>query len=275
MKERAPLRAEALAFLVLLISGCATGEPPPPVFPDRHYESEMALSDAFARYLAEFQRDPRDDKARSQVIDLAGKLDPRPTRPPKVEILAGKAVAAIKNASSPADFAEAATAFVQASILAPWVGSFYNNAAVAYEKAGRPDQAIIQYEWYLHAAPGDPDAPKIRQHMGELQFEVDKRAKFQALLASLERWEWVFSSGFGGGAILVIRNGQLIYSQKGVVWGIITPSLEVDVTPEVLKRTWPGSASLKYKFSQDLKSITGTLVDDQGAVHEMIYVNRK
>jgi tetratricopeptide (TPR) repeat protein len=261
----------ALAFIALLISGCA-GKSRAPVFPERHYESEMSAGDAFARYLADFQRDPRDDKARSQVIDLAGKVDPRPTRPPQVEILAGKAVAAIKNAKSPADFSDAAAAFEQASRLAPWVGSFYNNAAVAYEKAGRPDEAVKHYAWYLQAAPADPDAPRIRRHMGELQYEADKRAKFQAQLASLEGYEWVFSSGFGGGAVMVVKKGKLIYQQKGVAWGDIPPSFEIDVDPAILARTWPGSASYKLKFSADFLSITGTLVDTEGNAHTLLFM---
>jgi tetratricopeptide (TPR) repeat protein len=247
-----------LTTIALICSGCGgTGgrEEHPPAFPERHYETDLPHPEAFQRYLSDFHRDPRDEKARLQVIDLSGQLDPRPSRPPEAEVLATKAVATIKHARSPGDFADAAAAFEQALNVAPWIGSFYNNAAVAYEKAGRPDLAIRHYSWYLYAAPADPEAPNIRAHLGELQYEADKLAKFQAQLASLEGSQWIWHQ-----QVEVVRGGMLI-DHQGNTLGAIPPSFEIDVAPEILRWIYAGGlASLKMKFSADFRSITRTMV---------------
>jgi tetratricopeptide (TPR) repeat protein len=278
------IRWQNLAAAVLILSGCSGSgerEEALPVFPERHYETELPLPEAFGHYLGDFQRDPRDEKARLSVIDLAGKLDPRPARPPEVEILAGTAVAAIKNAKSPSDFADAAAAFEQALNKAPWIGSFYNNAAVAYEKAGQPERAIQHYSWYLVAAPADPDAPKIRAHMGELQYEANKRAKFRAQIATLQSLTWVHGARnlFGDyfENTLVVQQGKLVLIlPKGgrVVWGYVSSSFELDADPEVIRRNWPAVASMKYKFSQDFASVSETTTLNDGKVTESIYYRR-
>lgn len=141
------------------------------------------------QYIAQLQANPSDDALREKAIQLALTLNPKPTTPPEVDELVGKAKYAFQHASSEADFLAAADAFNKAAILAPWVPDYYNNAAVSFEAAKQPDSAVKYFRWYLLAAPNASDASKVREHIGELEYaEAKQRAELEAKVEERKKY---------------------------------------------------------------------------------------
>jgi tetratricopeptide (TPR) repeat protein len=281
----------SLSALVLLgmVAGCSTGDQTPAasaakaapiVRTDRNYEAQMPPRAAFDQYLADLQQNPSDYIARTKVIQIYPTLDPRPVRSPDADVWVGQAKAAMKSATGSADYYNAANAYFKANTIAPWVGAYYYNAAVACEKAGDPSDAAGWLYWYLMAAPNDPDAPNIRQHMGELQYAADQAARFQAVLKSVAGRTWTFTAYNGLGGVLwrshiVILNGQMVIQLSNGTWvslGYVTPSLEVSVNPQTLAAHWYHFiVSMTYQISPDFSSIIETETNSDGTALTRTY----
>lgn len=274
-----------LCVIVVAITGCSTTDQTPAasakaapalsIRTDRNYEAQMPPRAAFDQYMADLQRNPADYIARGNIIRIYPTLDPRPAKPPEAEIWVGEAKAAIKNATGPGDFGNAANAYFKANTLAPWVPAYYYNAAVTCEKAGYPDSAAGWYEWYLITVPNDPDASNIRQHMGELKYAAAQAAKFQAVLTSLANRKWTFTAHNGLGGVMwrqyiFIVNGKMILQLSNGTYvnvGDVTPALQNSVDPQALAAHWYHSvASDTYTISPDFSTILETQTNTDGSV---------
>jgi len=121
------------------------------------------------QYVAELQNNPNDQALREKIIKLARTMKPRPAVPEEVDELVGKALHRFKNSTSESDYAEAAEAFKQVLLAAPWVADYYFNLGAALEKAGKNNEAITNYRLYLTAKPEAADAREVRMHIGELK----------------------------------------------------------------------------------------------------------
>jgi hypothetical protein len=165
----------------------------------------------------QLQQNPADDGLRTKIIQLAAGLDMKPATPPDMDELIGKAKFILSQANSDADYAAAGDAFVQASLLAPWVPENYSNAGVAYEKAKRYSDAIRFFQFYLLAAPNAPDAKAAREHIGGLQYAIQKAASDRAAAeaAAQQKQEairdlngyWACQSGCNGYPTVSVSNG--------------------------------------------------------------------
>jgi len=130
------------------------------------------------QYVADLQKNPQDDALREKIIKLALNIDPKPMVPHEVDEFLGKATYILKSAHAKADFAEAATAFEKAILLAPWVGELYFNLGVADEGCEYFETAIHDFELYLIAAPDAQDSREVRQRIGALKYRNENRSKW-------------------------------------------------------------------------------------------------
>jgi tetratricopeptide (TPR) repeat protein len=137
--------------------------------------SRQQLREALGALQADTARS--DSALRERIIKLVLTLDPPPAVPDEVAELTGRAVYAFKNATSPADYEEAITAYRKALLLAPWEAKNYYNLGVVQEKAGKPTDAIESFRWYLMAAPNASDATEVRERIGGLKFAATKVAE--------------------------------------------------------------------------------------------------
>jgi tetratricopeptide (TPR) repeat protein len=126
------------------------------------------------QYVSDLQRNPGDIALRAKIIALAQTFNAKPPLPEEVHEIVGRANFAIKNASSAADFMAAAEAYTKASLIAPWVSDYYFNQGVAYEKAGRFDQAIAAFGWYLKAESRAKDANAVHERIGGLKYAKER-----------------------------------------------------------------------------------------------------
>lgn len=166
----------------------------------------------------QLQQTPNDDALRTKIIQLASSLDMKPAAPPEMDELIGKAKFIVSHANSDADYAAAGDAFVQASLLAPWVPENYSNAGVAYEKAKRYSDAVRFFQFYVLAAPGAPDAKAAREHIGGLQYAIQKSAADKAAAAQAEQRKaeairdlngyWACQSGCNGYSTVSVSDGM-------------------------------------------------------------------
>jgi tetratricopeptide (TPR) repeat protein len=99
-----------------------------------------------------------------------------PAIPEEVSELVGRAIYAFKNAASPSDYEQAIDAYSRALVLAPWVAKNYYNLAVVQEKAGKPEDAIRSFRWYMLSAPNASDVDEVRERIGGLKFASEKLA---------------------------------------------------------------------------------------------------
>ena len=166
--------------------------------------------DELKQLTAKLQQTPNDDALRTQIIKLAAGLDMLPAAPPEMDELSGQAKFILGHAASLSDFANAADAYVKASLVAPWVADNYLNAAVSFEKANRYADALRFYQFYLLAAPDAPDAKSAREHIGGLKYAIQKDANDRAAADAAVRQKeqairnlngyWACQSGCGGWA---------------------------------------------------------------------------
>ncbi len=132
-------------------------------------------------YVADLQKNPREDAVRERAIKTALTLDPKPALPDAALEAEGRAEYRIKHANSTSDFRTAAEEYEKALLVAPWVAADYFNEGVAYEKAEYPDKAIAAFRWYLMAAPNAEDANDVRKRIAGLQVaDQEKRAAANA-----------------------------------------------------------------------------------------------
>lgn len=147
----------------------------------RMTEQAMTQREALNRYLAELQSvspgSARDQELREKVIGLIAQLKPAPALPDEVVRHEGRAEAAARSAKTAADFMAAADEYRKASLLAPWVASYYFNLGIVLEKAENYGEAIRNFELYLLAAPNAPDTVDVKKKIAGLEYGMEKTAK--------------------------------------------------------------------------------------------------
>ncbi len=161
-------------------------------------DSENA-QDVLKRNVAALQKKPGDDNLRRKIIELVAGTNPKPITPPEAAEHEGAAEYKMKNAKNIAGFADAAGEYATASLIAPWIAEAYYNEGLAWEKAGRPQEAFIAYKWYLAAAPDAKDSTDVAKHVGQLRASLEKISRkpvqHESALRVLEgAWE---DKGFG------------------------------------------------------------------------------
>lgn len=114
-------------------------------------QAVRSLRDQLQQYVTQLQANPTDDALRTKIIQLAQQLRPQPATPPEADELAGRAQYIFEHANSPDDLLKAADAFEKVALIAPWLPDYYFDAAVAYEKANHPSDALKNYKQSLQA----------------------------------------------------------------------------------------------------------------------------
>jgi hypothetical protein len=127
------------------------------------------------QYLDQLQQNPGDEALRTRIIALALTLNPKPATPDRAWEASGKGGFLLENGKGMSDFVSGATAFGQASLLAPWVPDFYFNQGVLWERAENYQEAIKSFRWYVKAAPGGDDRTDVLLRIGRLQAITEKR----------------------------------------------------------------------------------------------------
>ena len=98
--------------------------------------STTAPADLLKQSVAELQKAPGDSALREKIIKLALTLNPKPEIPEDAERFNARGKAAVKEAQTQKDFAEAAGEFEKATLAAPWLANPYYNLADTQSKAG-------------------------------------------------------------------------------------------------------------------------------------------
>lgn len=217
----------------------------------------------------QLQQNPNDDALRTKIIQLAVRLDMKPAIPPEMDELAGKAKFIISHANTDADYAEAADAYVKASLLAPWVPENYSNAGVAYEKAKRYSDAVRFFQFYVLAAPDAPDAKAAREHIGGLKYAIEKDAADKAAAEDQARRKdeairslngyWVCQSGCQGFPTVSVSNGSFRANVND--WSLQGTLDGLHVSGTAVQAGWHDE---KYNCNIPATnhSMTGTIRDD-------------
>lgn len=107
---------------------------------------------------------------REKIIKLVRSMRVKPEVPAGVEEAMGKAKFILANGNSTEDFAKAAEAYREASLLAPWEADIYYNLGYMREKAGEYSRALINYSLYLMARPDAKDKQSILEKIGAMEY---------------------------------------------------------------------------------------------------------
>ncbi len=137
-------------------------------------------AETLKQHVAALQKAPGDQALREKIIKLALTFDPKPEIPEDAERFNARGKAAVKEAQSQKDFAEAAAEFEKATLAAPWLANPYYNLADTQGKAGDYAKAAQNLKLYLLAAPDSPDAKAVKELMYEMEFKAEKLAKSNA-----------------------------------------------------------------------------------------------
>ncbi len=133
--------------------------------------SVHAESASLKQLIAQLPNDPDNEIAiREKIIRLVLAMPRKPELPAGVDEAMGKAKFIMSNGKSTEDFAKAAEAYREASLLAPWEADIYYNLGFMREKAGEYQRALINYSLYLMARPNAKDKKQIREKIGAMEY---------------------------------------------------------------------------------------------------------
>jgi hypothetical protein len=124
--------------------------------------------------LNKFQTLTTDVDLRAQIIELATEMDPPPALPDEARACMTKGLTAMNEAKTPADFEYARDTFAKAVCLAPWLGVGYRDLAIACDKAGNYDWALVNLDWYLKTKPAPADADWAKDSRATFEYHKDK-----------------------------------------------------------------------------------------------------
>jgi tetratricopeptide (TPR) repeat protein len=132
------------------------------------------------QYIADLQKNPGDYALREKIIKHVQSMRPMPKIPDKVIEYEGAAEYAFNHAKKESDYLDAAKEYEKALLIAPWLAQAYYNCGVAYEKAGKFENAMASYKLYLVASPDAKDRDAVQKRIGGLQYAQAKTSKRQA-----------------------------------------------------------------------------------------------
>jgi tetratricopeptide (TPR) repeat protein len=150
--------------LLLLLAALAAAAPAPLPKAASKREQLAALS-------ALVQKAPADEALRRKSIELALAIKPAPAVPEEAERRMARGAAAVAEAKEKAGYLDAAKEFEAATLAAPWWGDAYYNLGVAYDKAGKPIEALAALKLAVAADPASKDAKTL---MYQVEFRADK-----------------------------------------------------------------------------------------------------
>ena len=133
--------------------------------------------DTLKQYLADLQKNPSDQALREKIIKLVLSMKTKPVVPDEVVKHEGAAEYAFKNAKKESDYADAASEYEKALLLAPWLADDNFNCGRCYENAGKLQDAIRCFNLYLLAAPDAKDATDVKKRIGGLEYAAGKAAQ--------------------------------------------------------------------------------------------------
>lgn len=132
---------------------------------------------ALEAVMAQVLKSPNEVSLREKAIALAKKAKPVPNE--EAERRMARGAAAVADAKSPADYLAAAKEFEEATLVAPWWGDAYYNLGVAYDKGGKPVQALAALKL---ATLADPSSKDVKTFLYQAEFRAEKaRDPFTAL----------------------------------------------------------------------------------------------
>lgn len=185
------------------------------------------------QFVAELQKSPNDHARREKIIRHVQTMSPAPTLPLEAERYEGRAEFAVKNARNEADFLDAALEYGKALLVAPWVGPYYFNQGIAYEKAGKLQDAKRSFGYYLLAEPSAKDAREVRKRIAGLEFAIERAARgpgpaavvpeanpFQELLRKMDGRRYTFKDEQGSTPTIDVRGSVFVL---GVIEGYAYP----------------------------------------------------
>lgn len=121
--------------------------------------------------ITKLRENPRyDANIRVEIIKYVQSMRVKPPMPEGLDEAMGKAKYILNNGEDKQAFANAAAAYREASLLAPWVADIYYNLGTMREKAGQTTNALIDYNLYLLARPNAPDKKAIKEKIGAMEY---------------------------------------------------------------------------------------------------------
>ena len=165
--RRSVLFFAALMVLAALFMGAATAQ-------------AQSAQQTLNQYVSDLQKNPNDYALREKIIRHVQTMRPMPKIPDKVIEYEGAAEYAFKNAKKESDYLDAAKEYEKVLLIAPWRAEAYYNCGVAYEKAGKFENAIASYKLYLVALPDAKDRDAVQKRIGGLKYAQAKSTNRQA-----------------------------------------------------------------------------------------------
>lgn len=176
------------------------------------------------RNISDLQNNPNNHALREKIIKHVQTMSPAPTLPPEAEKYEGRAEFAVKNAKNEADFLDAALEYGKALLIAPWVGPYYFNQGIAYEKAGKPQDAKRSFGFYLLAEPSAKDAREVRKRIAGLEYAIEKAARepgpaavvpkadpFHELLRKMDGQRYTYKDEQGSTHTMDVRGNVFVF----------------------------------------------------------------
>ncbi len=149
--------------------------------------------EAMSHYVAALQNASQEDdkRLREKIINLVRKMKRPPEIPNSALQHAKKGEVAVKLASTKADFDDVVSEFEKALQLAPWWAEMYFNLGEAQERAGKYDDAINSFKWYLLATPKAKNIKQVQNKILEIGYakeftEKKKRREAEGTVAKAE-----------------------------------------------------------------------------------------
>lgn len=130
--------------------------------------------DQLAALTTQLQKTPTDSALREKIIKLASSMKPAPTVPDEAIRFEGRAQYAFKSAKSEADYLVAAQEYEKAVAAAPWVAGYYSDLCTIYDKAGKPDDAKRNCQFYLVGLTDPDQITDAKRRIAGLEFAIEK-----------------------------------------------------------------------------------------------------
>lgn len=182
-------------------------------------------------------QDPREKSLTSALA-----MNPPPEVPAEAKMHMSRGIAAVEGAKTPNDFKVACNEFQQVVALAPWLPNGYRNLAIAQDKAGMYDEALINLRLYLLTKPSAADAAWAEDMQSTIAFRKQKLDLGITLLNALS------------------TSGKDINMQEALE--LISRGADVNVKDR------NGEPLLKYAISFDLTEIIRAALDNGADVNE-------